>query len=545
LDRLPLALLDRIRNERANGRTWDEIERDSPQWKEWDQATPEALAAFPGRRLPHSNVQRWHDLRVEQVQRERDGQTVAAQALAERLASRGIANLGAAVQNALGESVFRLALEGADEQRLRDELCRLAQVIAGVERGEIARQRLALDRQKLQLAGQQADVARLLAMNDMSDFALNRFFNGLEISPWFKEYIEAQADLVVEHMPYCPIDDDEPEPDDDDEPDEDDQPDDDEDDEDGEFEPDDDEDDLDDDELEPDDDPEAGDNPSAPASSPLSEEGTPESGPPGLEDEGSGSAPPAAPPGGIDPVARADEDEKLTPERQKLTALPQLPNYPITQLPNYGSPASSRLRQDGDPGEPGVPTKPGSGLVGWEPDSDLVEPERDSDSLGLEASGAPPTKLQDPPPSPAFSRLREEGMPESGLPGLEDEGSGSAPPAASPVGIDPVARADEDEKLTPERQKPPALLQLPDYPITQLPNYGSPAFPRLREGGMPESGLLEGEGSGSAPPAASPGDKIPPSPAGIDPLATAGGFPSSANSQSSIANCGFHLTAES
>jgi hypothetical protein len=47
LDRPPLALPDRIRAERVNGRTWDEIERDK--------------------------VQCWHDLRVEQGRREREG----------------------------------------------------------------------------------------------------------------------------------------------------------------------------------------------------------------------------------------------------------------------------------------------------------------------------------------------------------------------------------------------------------------------------------------------------------------------------------------
>jgi hypothetical protein len=120
---LPLALLDRIRAERANGRTWDEIERDSPQWPEWEQASPEVLAGFPDRRLPHSNVQRWHDLRVERLQREREVQATAAQAFAGQLAARPIPHLGDAacpglpwVKNAFSESVFRLALEGGDEQ---------------------------------------------------------------------------------------------------------------------------------------------------------------------------------------------------------------------------------------------------------------------------------------------------------------------------------------------------------------------------------------------------------------------------------------------
>ena len=160
LDRLPLALRDRIRAERAGGHTWDEIERASPQWPEWEQATPEVLAAFPGRRLPHSNMQRWHDLRVEQVQREREGQDAAAQAFAARLGALRIDNLGAAVKDALGQSVFRLALEGADEQLVRDELCRLARVITAVDRDEIVRERLELERQKHQLAVQQAHLAQ-------------------------------------------------------------------------------------------------------------------------------------------------------------------------------------------------------------------------------------------------------------------------------------------------------------------------------------------------------------------------------------------------
>jgi hypothetical protein len=193
LDRLPLALLDRIRAERVNGRTWDEIERASPQWPEWDQATPEALALFPGRRLPHSNLQRWHDLRVEQVQREREGQAATAQAFARGLAARGTAHLGPAVENALSDSVFRLVLEGGDEQRIRDELRHLAQVIAAVDRNEIARQRLQLGRRKLELAAQQAEVHRLLAENALSLPKLSRFLKSMMDSPAFQPYFEAWA----------------------------------------------------------------------------------------------------------------------------------------------------------------------------------------------------------------------------------------------------------------------------------------------------------------------------------------------------------------
>ena len=118
LDRLPPAMLERIRAARAAGQTWLKIEHESPQWKEWDQVPEKVKKLFAssgesighperseesavrprfrndkskgGRgkshaeletgnrkpetvvvhRLPHSTLQRWYDLRVEQVRRE-------------------------------------------------------------------------------------------------------------------------------------------------------------------------------------------------------------------------------------------------------------------------------------------------------------------------------------------------------------------------------------------------------------------------------------------------------------------------------------------
>ena len=366
LDRLPLALLDRIRAERAQQRTWDEIECDSPHWEEWEQATPEVLAAFPGRRLPHTNVQRWHDLRVEQVQRERDAQSVAAQAFADRLAARGIAP-GAAIRNAFSDSVFRLAIAGADEKLIRDELCRLAHVTAALERGEIARQRLELDRRKLELAAQQAEVTRLLAMNDMSESTLNLFLDRMEISPAFASYYEARIALSCARDaarppedPYDDAEDGDLDPGDElesdhnesaaDEPDEDEPDNNESDDEEHDGEEDDGEEDDDEEEPEDDDGPKAGDPPPSPAFPRLREE--------------SGEAAPRAPrfDHGSNPVAAVGEDRTAT------------------------------------------------------------EP----------PAGENPLQPADPPPSPAFPRLREEGMPEPGLPGLTDGGSGSAPPAAPP-----------------------------------------------------------------------------------------------------------------
>jgi len=197
LDRLPLALLDRIRAERSQGHTWDEIEQASPQWPEWEQAAPEVLAGFPGRHLPHTSLQRWYDLRVQQVQRERAAQAAATEDFAAELAERRIPNLGAAIKDALGESVLRLAQEGGDEQRLRDELCRLAQVVSALDRDEIARQKLELERRKVVLAEQRAEVDRLLAQRGMSRHDRSQFIEGIINSPAFERYIMEWAGIVM------------------------------------------------------------------------------------------------------------------------------------------------------------------------------------------------------------------------------------------------------------------------------------------------------------------------------------------------------------
>jgi hypothetical protein len=152
-DCLPQAILERIRSARAANRTWAEIECDSPYWQEWEQASQEALAAFPGRRLPHTSLQRWYDLRVEQVEREKLRQAAAARAMAEGLAACPISDPVAAAKTALVEKVFGLMLEGADRDLIREELFKLAGTLATVERAEAATQRVELERYRLELRG--------------------------------------------------------------------------------------------------------------------------------------------------------------------------------------------------------------------------------------------------------------------------------------------------------------------------------------------------------------------------------------------------------
>lgn len=80
IDRLPTEVIDAIlflRNTR--GKPWLEIEAQSAEkysksWKlkggfvNWAKMPADVLALFPLKKLPHSNLQRWWDLRVSQVQ---------------------------------------------------------------------------------------------------------------------------------------------------------------------------------------------------------------------------------------------------------------------------------------------------------------------------------------------------------------------------------------------------------------------------------------------------------------------------------------------
>jgi hypothetical protein len=196
IDALPRALLERIRAERAQGGTWSDLERDSPQWPEWEQASPEVLAQFPGRRLPHTSLQRWHDLRVDQLLRERHDRLITAQMFAGRLAAPGIANLGIAVCNALSESVLRLSLEGGDEQHIRDELCRLARVVATVERTEIARRRQELENRKFKLVLQEK-LARQINRNAATGREHQAFVEELKKSPAFASCFQDSAGMAA------------------------------------------------------------------------------------------------------------------------------------------------------------------------------------------------------------------------------------------------------------------------------------------------------------------------------------------------------------
>lgn len=154
IDRLPVSMQDRIRAARIAGRTWMEIEKQSPDWEEWNNVAEEIQALFPGRRLPHSNLHRWYDLRVSQVMKEQEERAIAAHAAADKVAARGFTDLTAAVKHAMGETVFELMNAEHDPTLIAEALAGMGHLLAKFDRNDLARQRVEQESRKIELLSQ-------------------------------------------------------------------------------------------------------------------------------------------------------------------------------------------------------------------------------------------------------------------------------------------------------------------------------------------------------------------------------------------------------
>jgi hypothetical protein len=115
MDKLPTELLDRVMQERAAGRTWSEIEELSPRFEEWEKTSSEIRAEFPGLKLPHSTLLRWHDLRVDQVKKEVLADQVKAREFAGLFAGKEFKDLPETVRTAISDQLFSM-MQNADEK---------------------------------------------------------------------------------------------------------------------------------------------------------------------------------------------------------------------------------------------------------------------------------------------------------------------------------------------------------------------------------------------------------------------------------------------
>jgi ribosomal protein S8 len=151
IDKLPAGFHREIQEKRASGWTWTEIESDSQTWKElWKSVDDKTKSLFPGLKLPHSNLSRWYDLRVEQVKAETMVQAERARTFAESFAKREMKDMPAAVTNAIGDLAFSL-LEVSDEKN-RSKVLKVLNEYGWL----LAQQRkLDLDTRKVEVAEQE------------------------------------------------------------------------------------------------------------------------------------------------------------------------------------------------------------------------------------------------------------------------------------------------------------------------------------------------------------------------------------------------------
>lgn len=153
LDRAPELLRDRVMKERAAGRTWSEIEEMSPRFEEWEKTAPEIRVQFPGLKLPHSTLQRWHDLRVEQVKREMLADQTRAREIAALFAGNDFKKLPEAVRNAIGDQLFAMMQSGDDKSRDKvvDGLLALGELLNQQRKTEIREKVAAADLKRVEL----------------------------------------------------------------------------------------------------------------------------------------------------------------------------------------------------------------------------------------------------------------------------------------------------------------------------------------------------------------------------------------------------------
>ena len=137
IDTLPEEVRGEIQRRRAAGQTWPEISAASEK--------------FAGRVLSISVLQRWYDVRVEQVQREVLAQAERARTLAAAFTGKSFKDLPEATMNALAAQVFQV-MESKGGADFEESLGSLGLVLAKMIAAQSASKRAEIEGQKIELA---------------------------------------------------------------------------------------------------------------------------------------------------------------------------------------------------------------------------------------------------------------------------------------------------------------------------------------------------------------------------------------------------------
>jgi hypothetical protein len=156
IDLLPQSVHDEILKARAAGKTWEEIEKASHEFVKWDELPTTVLEEFPELKIPKSNLHRWYDIRVEQVQQEIIARAEGARRLATAFAERGFDQLPQAVINALSDCMFMLMEKPniAEDAEFRKHMAMVGLLIAENKKNELRERKVVVEEQSLDLQRQ-------------------------------------------------------------------------------------------------------------------------------------------------------------------------------------------------------------------------------------------------------------------------------------------------------------------------------------------------------------------------------------------------------
>lgn len=169
IDRLPPSVHEAILTLRNKaGKTWQEIEElsalpaDKGGFVEWEKLPTPILELFPAMRLPHTNLHRWHDLRVSQVQKQVLESSAQAREIALAFVSSNVTGDREGVINAARDQIMGLIAEdGSRGGKLGAAkfLIELAEIMQADRANDIKERKVAADERKLKLLERREAVA--------------------------------------------------------------------------------------------------------------------------------------------------------------------------------------------------------------------------------------------------------------------------------------------------------------------------------------------------------------------------------------------------
>ncbi|MBI3405457.1 MAG: DUF3486 family protein [Acidobacteria bacterium] len=137
IDSMPPEVAEEIQKLRAAGKTWSEIS--------------DLSVKFAAERIAISTLQRWYDVRVEQVRKEIEAQAARAKSLAAVFKKNGFEDLPESAVNALGSEIFG-AMEAGTPAARQESLGNLVALLARMITAQAAKKRLEVEDKKLALA---------------------------------------------------------------------------------------------------------------------------------------------------------------------------------------------------------------------------------------------------------------------------------------------------------------------------------------------------------------------------------------------------------